>query len=60
MAVNKPESPASDMLVLEANRKIFVEDIATDVTFLNRTALLILAEDWFGKLVEKFLKVCNR
>ena len=27
---------------------------------MDRTSLLVLADDWFGKWVEKFLKVCNK
>ena len=37
-----------------------VEPIVTGDAFLDRTSLLILADDLFGKWVEKFLKVCNR
>ncbi len=36
-----------------------VEPTATGDAFLDRTSLLILADDWFGKWVEKFLKVCR-
>ncbi len=36
------------------------QEIATEDAFLYKTSLLILAEDWFGKWVEKFLKMCNR
>ncbi len=46
--------------ILEANKRMLTEEIATDGTFLDGTSLLILADDWFGKWVEKFLKVCNR
>ncbi len=44
----------------EANRKMLKQETATEDFFLDRTSLLILADDWFGKWVEKFLKVCNR
>ncbi len=35
------------------------QGIATGDASLDKTSLLILADDWFGKSVEKFLKVCN-
>ncbi len=51
----------SDMPSLsEASKKMLKQEVATEVAFLDRTSLLILADDWFGKWVEKFLKVCNR
>ncbi len=37
------------MLILDANKKMLAEEIATDGTFLDRTLLLILADDLFGK-----------
>ncbi len=48
------------MLILEANRRMLTEEIATEDAFLDRTSLLILADDLFGKWVEKFLKMCNK
>ena len=45
--------------LLEASKKMLKQKIATADAFLGRTSLLILADDWFGKWVEKFLKVCN-
>ncbi len=36
------------------------QEIATKDAFLDSTSLLILADDWFGKWMERFLKVCNR
>ncbi len=36
------------------------QEIATVDAFLDSTSLLILADDWFGKWVDKFLKMCNR
>ncbi len=51
----------SDMPSLsEASKKMLKQEVATEDAFLDRTSLLILADDWFGKWVEKFLKVCNR
>ena len=51
-----------DLQVLppKANRNMLKQEIATEDAFLDRTSVLILAEDWFGKWMEKFLKVCNR
>ena len=48
-AVNQSEPPPSDMLILEANKKMLAEDMATDGTFLDKTSFLMLADDWFGK-----------
>ncbi len=46
----------SDMQSLpKASRKMLKQEIATEYAFLDRTSLLILADDWFGKLVEKSL-----
>ncbi len=51
----------SDMQsVPETSRKMLKQEIATEDASLDRISLLILADDWFGKWVEKFLKVCNR
>ncbi len=36
-----------------SSTRMLAEEIATDVTFLDRTSLLRLAEDWFGKLMER-------
>ncbi len=47
-------------LLPKARRKMLKQEIATEDAFLDRTSLLILADDWFGKWVENFLKVCNR
>ena len=47
-------------LLPKASRKMLKQEIATEDAFLDRTSLLILADDWFGKWVENFLKVCNR
>ncbi len=33
------------MLILETNRQMLMEEIATEVAFLDRTSLLILADD---------------
>ena len=33
----------------EANEQMLAEEIATEETFLDKTSLLILADDWFGK-----------
>ncbi len=35
--------------LLEANKKMLAKEIATDETSLDRTSLLVLADDWFGK-----------
>ncbi len=35
-------------------------EVATEDAFLDRTSLLILADDWFGKWVEKSLEMCSR
>ena len=49
MVVNQSEPPASGMLILEANKKMLAEEMAMDGTFLDRTSLLMLADDLFGK-----------
>ncbi len=46
--------------VAPSSTVMLAEEMATDGTFLDRTSLLMLADDWFGKSMEKFLKVCNR
>ncbi len=37
------------MLILEANKRMLTEERATDVTLLDKTSVLILADDLFGK-----------
>ena len=40
----------SDMLsVPETSRKMLKQEIATEDAFLDRTSVLILADDWYGK-----------
>ncbi len=61
MAVNQlPTLESAMQTIQKANKRMLAEKIATNETFLERTSMLILADDWFGKWVEKFLKVCNK
>ncbi len=50
MVVNQLQTLESDMQsIREANKRMLTEEIAMEETFLDRTTLLILADDLFGK-----------
>ena len=42
-------SRESDKLIWEANKRMLAKEIATDETSLDKTSVLIMADDWFGK-----------
>ncbi len=50
MAVNQLQTLESDMQsIWKANKQMLAKEIATDETSLDKTSVLILADDLFGK-----------